>query len=228
MKVAVIIVAAGAGTRLGHSVPKAFVPLAGQPLLRHALTHVLACDQVGHVVIVAPSDHLAAAHELIHDDERCRVEVVAGGAERMDSVARGIAALRDDDEIVLVHDAARCLAPSALFARVADAVRAGHDAVVPGVAVVDTVKQVDDAGMVIATPPRPSLRAVQTPQGFAKDVLVRAHQQAREAGAGGSVTDDAGLVEAMGAKVLVVPGEPAAAKVTTAADLAVMERGWSV
>ena len=117
--------------------------------------------------------------------------------------------------MVLVHDAARALTPSALFADVAAAVAAGAPAVVPGLPVVDTVKQVDESGTVVATPPRASLRAIQTPQGFRRDVLERAHA---EAGAH-SVTDDAALVEALGLPVLVVPGDPRAHKITTPDDL---------
>jgi 2-C-methyl-D-erythritol 4-phosphate cytidylyltransferase len=142
-----------------------------------------------------------------------RVTVVAGGAERGDSVAAGLAALSDRVGIVLVHDAARCLTPADVFGRVVDAVRHGAVAVVPGVPVVDTIKVVDSAGRVVATPERSQLRAVQTPQGFRRDVLERAHAESSEA------TDDAGLVERLGETVLVVEGDPRALKVTTPADL---------
>jgi 2-C-methyl-D-erythritol 4-phosphate cytidylyltransferase len=141
------------------------------------------------------------------------VRVVAGGAERGDSVAAGLAALGPDVDVVLVHDAARALAPSELFDRVAAAVRAGAPAAVPGVPVVDTVKQVDEQGHVTATPPRATLRAIQTPQGFRRDVLERAHAVWSEA------TDDAALVERLGLPVLVVDGDRRALKVTTADDL---------
>ena len=114
---------------------------------------------------------------------------------------------------MLVHDAARCLTPVAVFDRVITAVAAGAVAVVPGTAVVDTIKQVDDEGLVVATPERASLRAIQTPQGFRRDVLERAHALATTA------TDDAGLVERLGERVLVVEGDPRAFKVTTPSDL---------
>jgi 2-C-methyl-D-erythritol 4-phosphate cytidylyltransferase len=143
------------------------------------------------------------------------VRVVAGGAERPDSVAAGLAALPADVDIVLVHDAARALTPSSQFAAVAAAVAAGAPAVVPGVPVVDTVKQVDGSGTVVATPPRAALRAIQTPQGFRRDVLERAHATA----GAHPVTDDAELVEALGLPVLVVPGDPRAHKITTPDDL---------
>ena len=149
-----------------------------------------------------------SGHTRAHD-----VTVVAGGSERSRSVAAGLAALRDDVDVVLVHDAARCLAPAALFDRLAEAVRAGAPAVVPGLAVTDTIKQVDGDGRVVATPERSSLRAVQTPQAFRRSVLVDAHASGEDA------TDDAALVERLGGVVTVVDGDPLAFKVTTPDDL---------
>jgi 2-C-methyl-D-erythritol 4-phosphate cytidylyltransferase len=141
------------------------------------------------------------------------VRVVAGGAQRGDSVAAGLAAHSPDVEVVLVHDAARCLTPVAVFDRVIAAVRSGAPAVVPGLAVVDTIKDVDETGTVVGTPDRQRLRAIQTPQGFRRDVLVRAHAVPSAA------TDDAALVERLGERVLVVDGAPEALKITTPADL---------
>ncbi len=217
-RVGVIVVAAGSGSRLGASVPKAFVPLAGVPLLGHALRGALSCAAIDEVVVVAPAAHRSDAEELA--DGVCRelgssvpVTVVVGGAERGDSVAAGLAVLGDAVEIVLVHDAARCLTPVAVFDRVVAAVAAGAVAVVPGALVVDTIKQVDPDGFVVATPDRASLRAVQTPQGFRRETLERAHAVSSAA------TDDAGLVERLGEPVLVVDGDPRALKVTTPADL---------
>lgn len=112
-----------------------------------------------------------------------------------------------------MHDAARCLAPASLFDRLVAAVVDGHDAVVPGISVTDTIKQVDDRGHVVATPDRSSLRAVQTPQAFRRSVLREAHAS------GGDATDDAALVERCGGSVLVIEGDDLAFKVTTPADL---------
>ncbi|WVM98911.1 2-C-methyl-D-erythritol 4-phosphate cytidylyltransferase [Terrabacter sp. C0L_2] len=217
-RVGVIVVAAGSGSRLGASVPKAFVPLAGVPMLGHALRGALSCTAVSEVVVVAPAAHRGDAEVLA--EGVCRelgssapVAVVVGGAERGDSVAAGLAVLGDAVEIVLVHDAARCLTPVAVFDRVVAAVAGGAVAVVPGTAVVDTIKQVDAEGFVVGTPDRSALRAVQTPQGFRRDVLERAHAVSSDA------TDDAGLVERLGERVLVVEGDPRALKVTTPADL---------
>ena len=127
--------------------------------------------------------------------------------------------MSDDVDVVLVHDAARPLAPASLVARIVAAVESGADAVVPVVAVADTVKEVDDAGNVRRTVDRAALRAVQTPQGFRREVLVRAHESAGELDA----SDDAGLVERLGVAVVTVAGSADAVKVTTRSDLVVVE-----
>ncbi len=207
------------------------MPLAGVPLLGHALRGALTCPDVAEIVVVAPASHLAQARDLgaraCAEAERdgvrpagsaAYVTVVAGGVERGHSVSAGLAALSPAVSVVLVHDAARCLTPVSVFERVIGAVRGGAPAVVPGLAVIDTVKQVDSRGRVVATPDRSTLRAVQTPQGFDRDVLVQAHALSSEA------TDDAALVERLGQPVLVVDGDPAALKVTTPADLEVAAR----
>lgn len=212
-----VVVAAGSGSRLGAAVPKAFVPLAGRPLLAHALERVAGCPGLVRVVVVAPAAHAAEAARLAAEAGLgTPYDVVPGGAERSDSVAAGLAAAGTDVDAVLVHDAARALAPVSLFAAVVDALAAGHPAVVPGLPVVDTVKEVDADGRVVATPDRSRLRAVQTPQGFDRAVLARAHDDAPP-----GATDDAALVERLGLPVLVVPGDPLAEKVTTPRDLAV-------
>lgn len=197
--------------------PKALVKLHGRSLLAWSVTAALGCPGVGSVVVVAPASHLAEARAEVELEEYAGapVTVVAGGAERPDSVAAGLAALPEDVDVVLVHDAARALTPTSLFASVARAVTPKQPAVVPGLLVVDTIKQVDDTGRVIATPPRAALRAIQTPQGFRRDVLERAHTSTRAV----AVTDDAALVEALGVPVVVIPGDARAVKITTPADL---------
>lgn len=215
LNVAVILVAAGSGVRLGATMPKAFAPLCGESLLTHALRGVFACAEVGHVIIVAPASHLdqsRASAALL--GEHSAVDVVAGGADRSASVVAGLAALRDDDGIVLVHDVARCLAPPDLFDRVIRAVRQGDHAVVPGLPLIDTVKVVDDQGRVLDTPDREFLRGIQTPQGFLRPVLEQAH-----ASAASGASDDAGLVERAGGQVRVVAGDHRALKITSPLDL---------
>lgn len=214
MNVGVILVAAGLGTRLGATQPKAFVRVAGITLIEHAVTRAFDAADTSQIVIVAPASHLREAGALMSAHPRAAdITVVAGGAERTHSVSAGLAALREDVDIVLVHDAARCLAPGSFFDRLVAVVRAGHDAVVPGLSVTDTIKQVDAQGRVVATPERASLRAVQTPQAFRRAVLAEAHASGVEA------TDDATLVERLGSTVTVVEGDDLAFKVTTAADL---------
>lgn len=142
---------------------------------------------------------------------------VLGGASRAESVRRMLAALDDEVQWVLVHDAARPYAPVSLAQRVLAALRAGQRAVVPAMPVADTVKRVDAQGYVLETPDRATLRAVQTPQGFERALLDAAHA------GGDDATDDAGLVEALGVRVLTVDGDPLATKITTPADLLAAE-----
>jgi 2-C-methyl-D-erythritol 4-phosphate cytidylyltransferase len=218
--VAVLVPAAGLGTRLGPGAPKALRTLAGAPLLTHVLRRLDQAESVGHIVVAAPPDQVDAVRSLFIDEPApgVPVEVVAGGETRHHSVGAALAAVPSGYPIVLVHDAARAFAPPELTERVAAAVRAGHDAVIPVLAVIDTIKQVDAAGHVVATLTRSQLRAVQTPQGFRRTVLENAHRQP-----GDDVTDDAGLVERMGINVFCVEGSEAALKITRPADLLIVE-----
>jgi 2-C-methyl-D-erythritol 4-phosphate cytidylyltransferase len=212
--VAVLVPAAGLGLRLGPGGPKALRSLGGEPLLTHAVRRVSAAPSVGCVVVAAPVDGVDAVRALVGPD----VVVVAGGATRQSSVAAALAAVPDTYRIVLVHDAARALAPPALVERVAAAVRAGHVAVIPTLPVVDTIKQIHSTGAVAATLDRSVLHAVQTPQGFQRDILERAHAEAVD-----EHTDDAGMVEKLGLEVWTVRGDEAALKITRPFDLAVAE-----
>ena len=214
MSVGAIVAAGGRGERLGAATPKAVVALAGEPLVVHAC-RALRDAGVAEIVVAAPADNVDEVASLLPD-----VRVVAGGATRTASVRRALAELSPDADIVLVHDAARALAPPSLVQRVVDAVTAGADAVVPVVTVADTVKQVDETGVVVATVDREMLRAVQTPQGFRRAVLVAAHDAA---GDDADASDDAGLVERLGRKVVTVPGAAEALKITTPSDLLVAE-----
>lgn len=214
--VAVLVPAAGAGVRLGPGAPKALRPLAGEPLLVHAVRRVAAATSVHTVVVAAPAADVEAVRALLAPV--APVTVVPGGAERQASVAAALAAVPAGPEIVLVHDAARALTPPALVESVAEAVRAGHDAVIPVLPVVDTIKEVDAGERVLGTVDRSALRAVQTPQGFRRSVLAAAHQAA-----GDPLTDDAGLVEKQGVPVFCVPGSELALKITRPFDLALAE-----
>ena len=216
MTIGLIVPAAGRGERLGAGVPKALLPLAGQPLLVHAVRGALSSRVVDVVVVAAPADRVAEVRGLLAA-EVTELRVVSGGDDRRESVARALAELPPEVDAVLVHDAARCLTPPAVFAAVAAALAGGAAAVVPAVPVADTVKQVAH-GVVVGTPDRDTLRAVQTPQGFRRDVLERAH--ATEPGA---ATDDAGLVERLGFEVRVVAGHEEAFKITRSLDLVLAE-----
>jgi 2-C-methyl-D-erythritol 4-phosphate cytidylyltransferase len=214
--VAVLVPAAGAGLRLGPGGPKALRLLDGEPLLVHAVRRVAAARSVRMIVVAAPVAELDAVRELLATV--APVTVVAGGAERQQSVAAALAAVPPDLEIVLVHDAARALTPPQLFEEVASAVRGGRPAVVPVLPVVDTIKEVGPGEVVLGTVDRSVLRSVQTPQGFRRAVLVAAH------GAGlDPHTDDAGLVEKAGVPVTCVPGSELAMKITRPLDLILAE-----
>lgn len=214
MTVGALVPAAGSGVRLGPGAPKALRLLAGEPLLVHAVRGLRRSSDVGPVVVAAPAAELEQVRTLLAGLD---VVVVAGGAERQDSVRAALAALPVDVDLVLVHDAARCLTPVAVVDRVVAALRAGADAVVPVLPVADTVKQVD-GDRVVQTVDRSALRAVQTPQGFRREVLERVHGST-----GPALTDDAGLVEAAGGRVTTVAGADEAFKVTRPLDLVLAE-----
>lgn len=192
-------------------------------MVQLAVEGLIASGAVHRVVVVVPAELLDAATTLLSTTSLSGgstppvpVQIVVGGAERTDSVRAGIAAA-PDAEAYLVHDAARALTPPELIARVAAELQAGRQAVVPALPVVDTVKSVDGTGIVTGTPDRAHLRAIQTPQGFAAELLRDAY--ATEVGA----TDDAGLVERLGVAVRTVPGDPLAFKITTPLDLRLAE-----
>ena len=212
--VGVLVPAAGVGVRLGAGRPKALRELAGEPVLVHAVRGLRACPSVGPIVVAAPVADVDAVRDKLAAYD---VLVVAGGAERQDSVRAALAALPAEVDLVLVHDAARCLTPVEVVERVVAALRSGAPAVVPVLPVADTVKQVAD-DRVVRTVDRAALVSVQTPQGFLRALLERAHAD----GAAG-LTDDAGLVEAMGAPVVTVPGADEAFKVTRPLDLLLAE-----
>lgn len=236
-RVGVVVPAAGDGVRLGPGAPKALRELAGEPLLVHAVRRLRSSRHVGPLVVAAPPAQVEQVRALLAPYD---VLVVAGGAERQDSVAAGLAALPPEVVLVLVHDAARALVPVAVVDAVVAALHAGADAVVPVLPVVDTVKRVQGQ-VVVGTVDRADLRLVQTPQGFRREVLEQAHRAGTDraraggadsadgAGAADRATDDAGLVEAIGGTVVTVPGSEEAFKVTRPLDLllaeAVLSRG---
>lgn len=216
MSRAVVVVAAGSGTRLGIGSAKAFVPVAGQVMLTRALEPLFTLASPTLVVVVAPAALLDECRALVASVAGAAVvytAVVPGGTDRHASVQAGLAALPDSVDVVLVHDAARCLTPAAQFERVFGAVTTTGDGVVPALPVVDTVKRVD-ADLVLETVDRSALVGVQTPQGFPLAALRRAYAASER-----SETDDAGVFQAAGRTVRFVPGHADAFKITTAWDL---------
>ncbi|MCR2784055.1 MULTISPECIES: 2-C-methyl-D-erythritol 4-phosphate cytidylyltransferase [unclassified Microbacterium] len=214
-RVAVIVVAAGSGTRLGSGGPKAFVGLDAHTILRHCLHGVFAAPSA-QVIVVAPAgregDALTDALEAA-GDRRDLVHVVTGGATRQASVAAGLHAVWPDVEIVLVHDAARALTPPEVFDRVIAAIDQGAAGAIPALPVVDTLKRVE-GDRIVAAVDRAELAAAQTPQGFRRDLLEAAYRAAST-----DFTDDAALVASAGHRVVTVAGSERSFKITTPADL---------
>jgi 2-C-methyl-D-erythritol 4-phosphate cytidylyltransferase / 2-C-methyl-D-erythritol 2,4-cyclodiphosphate synthase len=214
--VAAIVVAAGRGLRVGGNRPKQYLTVGGETVVRRSLRLFCehpAIDRVQPVVHTDDQDLFAAAARNLN-----LLPAVAGGATRQESVFAGLDALRTHrPDIILIHDAARPSASPALVSRATEAARA-HGAAVPGLPVADTIKSVDDTGTVTATLDRAALRTVQTPQAFAFQALLAAHERARAAGRN-DFTDDAALAEWAGLRVTIFEGEAANVKLTTPDDL---------
>jgi 2-C-methyl-D-erythritol 4-phosphate cytidylyltransferase / 2-C-methyl-D-erythritol 2,4-cyclodiphosphate synthase len=213
---AVIVVAAGSGTRLGQAEPKAFVEVRGVTILERSLDAVFDSSTAAQVIVVAPAAKLASAKSIAlraAGPAAGSVTIVEGGASRQSSVAAGLAVVLPGVDTVLVHDAARALAPAELFDRVVRQVRSTGRGVIPALPVTDTVKRVAD-GVVAGTVDRSDLVHVQTPQGFPRAALDHAY-----AVAAAEHTDDAALFSADGGEVVTVEGDARAFKITTPWDL---------
>ena len=204
---AAIIAGAGMGHRLGADIPKALIQIDGVTLIERAFAALSSV--VDEIVITAPAGYEEEFRALVGES----ATVITGGVLRSDSVNLALKSLSPSTKYVLVHDAARALATSDLAQRVLNELNSGESAVIPALNVVDTIKEVDRDGYVRNTPDRSVLRAVQTPQGFAVDVLKRAHEASDDA------TDDAALVEALGIKVKTILGEARAVKITNPEDI---------
>ena len=206
-KSAAIIAGAGMGHRLGADIPKALIQIQGITLLERAFTSL--SKVVDEIIITAPAGYEEQFKALVGQS----ATVITGGVLRSDSIRLALKALSPSVENVLIHDAARALASSSLAARVLGEVQSELSAVIPVLKVIDTIKEIDRDGFVRATPDRSSLVAAQTPQGFNRQVLERAHSASDDA------TDDAALVEAIGVKVKTIEGEASAFKITTKEDI---------
>jgi 2-C-methyl-D-erythritol 4-phosphate cytidylyltransferase/2-C-methyl-D-erythritol 2,4-cyclodiphosphate synthase len=207
-KTAAIIAGAGLGNRLGGKLPKALLQIEGISLVERAFAAL--SKVVDEIVITAPAGFEAEFKKIVGDSAK----IITGGVLRSDSVRLALSEISPSVTQVLVHDAARGLATSELASRVLSELSNGEVAVIPVLPVTDTIKEVDSAGYVRNTPDRNALRAIQTPQGFDRALLSRAHEASDDA------TDDAALVEALGIKVKTIPGEALALKITNPEDIA--------
>ena len=216
-RIAALVVAAGSGTRAGQSLPKQYVPVGGEPLLRHALRPLLAHPDIDTVQVV-----IGAGQEALYEQAVAGLALpppVTGGATRQASVLAGLRALADDTpDIVFIHDAARPFLPAEVIDRLIAALE-HHDGAIPALPVVDTIKQVGENGVIVATPPRPTLRAAQTPQAFHFNAIFRAHLQAAER-PDTEFSDDAAVAEHAGLRVVTIEGAAILRKVTHPEDFA--------
>ena len=212
--VAVVLLAAGKGERLGAKAPKAFVELAGKSLLEHSVFRALATENLKQLIIAVPESHLSQTldFEKQLSNQGVDIRVVVGGATRQQSVSESLAVLGGGIDIVLVHDSARSLASTDLFNRVAESVFENQIGVIPALHVADTIKRYK-GDVIQETIERSDLVRAQTPQGFPASVLVAAH-----VGATQEFTDDAALIQSIGGTVMMIPGEEQAMKITTAED----------
>ena len=212
-----LIAAAGSGRRMGGGRNKLLMPLAGQPVLAWTLQAALKAEKISWIGLIGQEIDRSEILGLVGLTQK-PVVWIPGGDSRQESVERGLAGLPAEARHVLIHDGARCLARSELFNRCAEAVLKGK-AIIAATPVTDTIKQVDESGLIKATPKRAELWAAQTPQGFAVNELRQGHREARASGL--NVTDDASLYEQLGWQVNVLDAGPSNIKVTTPFDLTV-------
>lgn len=215
--IGVVIVAGGGGTRAGGSGLKQFRWIAGKPMLLHSLQTFMQRPDVVTVVCVLPREYVGDPPPWIFQCDMDRLLISVGGRTRTESVANGLDDLPDEARFVLVHDAARPFVGLETIDRVVRSVRDGH-ATIAAVPLTDTLKDVDDSGVITRTVERERLWRAQTPQGFSREVIVRAHREAKVARL--SATDDAALCERIGVPVRAVRGSERAMKITEEADFA--------
>jgi len=220
---AVVLVAAGDGTRLSAGIPKSLVKVGEQSLLEHALEHIVGASGLAQIIVASHENHVPEFERIVRAKVaslgagHIALSFTPGGTSRQGSITNALAKVHADLSVVLVHDAARAFAPAELFDRVANAVRKTGSSIVPVLPIVDSIKRVD-GDVLVAAVDRSELRAAQTPQGFVAGELIAAHVNVE-----GDFTDDAALMQSLGKKVQTVEGDAVAFKITTPADLAFAE-----
>ncbi len=225
-KTEVIIVGAGQGTRMGGDVPKVLLPLGPYPVYLHSVLTLARMPEIDGLILVVPQGQDVLVRTLCqqHDCTAKIKAIVPGGGRRQDSVAAGYRHVSEAADLILIHDAARPLVTPALVVRVIEETRV-HGIAIPGMPVVDTLKCVDEKSKVVRTVPREALRAVQTPQGFARKIFAALYQQAQKPDV--TVTDEAALAEHLGLPVHVVEGELKNFKLTTPWDWQLAQWLWA-
>jgi len=213
--IAVILVAAGDGTRLGQGIPKSLVKVNGKTLLEHALERIVGIPGLIQIVVASHENRVEEFAKICNSviQNTVPAKFTPGGLSRQGSIANALQKVTEDADVILVHDAARCFTPTELFVSVADKVRETKSGVVPLLPVADTIKEVSGE-IVHGTIDRANLRITQTPQGFLYSELLANYQIAQE-----DHTDDASLMQAAGVKITSVPGDPKAFKITVPSDL---------
>ena len=214
-KIAVILVAAGDGSRLQAGIPKALVKISDKTLLEHALENILQVQDLVQVVVASHEDRVEefASIAKAFAGDKVELAITPGGLSRQGSIANALKEVTSSADVVLIHDAARCFTPAAVFDRVARAVIETGSAVIPVLPVVDTIKNVNQ-DVVLGTLDRDGLRIAQTPQGFSREQIINGYEVATA-----DFTDDASLLQAQGALVSSVLGDAMAFKITVQADL---------
>jgi len=221
VRVEAVIVGAGKGTRFGNNQPKQFCPIAGKPILDWTLHRFEVCPLVDAIILVVPEGMKEETKKRLSLSRYRKLKkVTEGGEERTDSVYQGLICVDEDTQVVLIHDGVRPLVSLSLINSVIRQTEI-YEAVVPGVPVKETVKEKDGQGLVIKTLPRNRVYLIQTPQGFKYQLIKEAHQMARSLN--WKTSDDAGLLEKLGKKVKIIPGEESNIKITTFFDFKLAE-----
>jgi len=221
VKTEVVIAAGGRGIRFGNTQPKQFCPIAGKPIVEWTLDRFEACHLINFIILVVPEGMKKQAEEKLSLSKYRKLKtIVEGGKERTDSVYEGLCAVDEDTYIVLIHDGVRPLVSTSLITSVIQQTKI-YGAVVPGVPIKETIKEKSKENLVLKTLSREKLYLIQTPQGFKYELIKNAHKIARSSNL--KQSDDAGILEKLGERVYIIPGEEKNIKITTCFDFKLAE-----